>query len=184
MDLKTFLKKIVGTVEQIASSPTRPQQSTSSPSSTQQAPSSPSAAQQTYRPQPAYQAPQRELSETEWLDYFGRILAEDFSRYNVMRNVQVQDLVGNVSDEFQLYATRPRQAYKAEWGMPYTFLLCEGSVAKGVIMVGKSQRQCKYVSFLISKMYAKKLGLPFVSFYMDAPNERGYVVNRIHSYLG
>lgn len=182
MDLKTFLKKIVGTVEQIASSSTKPQQSASS--TTQQAASSPSAAQQTYRPQPACQAPQRDLSESEWINYFGQILAEEFSRYNVMRNVPVQDLVGNVSDEFQLYATRPRQAYRAEWGMPYTFLLCEGSVAKGVVMIGKSQRQWKYVSFLISKMYAKKLGLPFISFYMDAPNERGYVVNRIHSFLG
>ena len=178
MDLKSFLKKIVGTVEDIAKSSTSPQQSASRPST------APSAAQQTYRPQPAYEERQRDLSDAEWINYFGQILAEDFGRYNVMRNVLVQDLVGNVSDEFQLYATRPRQAYKAEWGMPYTFLLCEGSVAKGVIMIGKFQRQCKYVSFLISKMYAKKLGLPFISFYMDAPNEREYVVGRIHKFLG
>lgn len=171
MDLKTFLKKVVGTVEQITSSSTKPQQSTSTPS----------AAQPSY--QPTYQAQQRDLSDAEWINYFKQILAEEFSQYNVMQNVPVQELVGNVSDEFKLYATRPRQAYKAEWGMPYTFLLCEGSVAKGIVMIGKYQKQYKYVSFLISKMYAKKLGLPFISFYMDAPNERNYVVERIKKFM-
>lgn len=171
MDLKTFLKKVVGTVEQITSSSTKPQQSTSTPS----------AAQPSY--QPSYQAQQRDLSDAEWINYFKQILAEEFSQYNVMQNVPVQELVGNVSDEFKLYATRPRQAYKAEWGMPYTFLLCEGSVAKGIVMIGKYQKQYKYVSFLISKMYAKKLGLPFISFYMDAPNERNYVVERIKKFM-
>lgn len=173
MDLKTFLKKVVGTVEQITSSSTRPQQSTSRPST----------AQPSYRPQPTYQAQQRHLSDAEWIHYFKQILAEEFGQYNVMENVPVQDLVGNVSDEFKLYATRPQQAYKAEWGMPYTFLLCEGSVAKGIVMIGKYQKQCKYVKFLISKMYAKKLGLPFISFYMDAPNERDYVVERIKKFM-
>lgn len=171
MDLKTFLKKVVGTVEQITSSSTKPQQSTSTPSTAQ-----PSH-------QPSYQAQQRDLSDAEWINYFKQILAEEFSQYNVMQNVPVQELVGNASDEFKLYATRPRQAYKAEWGMPYTFLLCEGSVAKGIVMIGKYQKQYKYVSFLISKMYAKKLGLPFISFYMDAPNERNYVVERIKKFM-
>ena len=32
---------------------------------------------------------------------------------------------------------------------------------------------------MISRMYAKKMGIPFISFYMDAPNEHDYVVERI-----
>lgn len=179
MDLKTFLRKIAGTVEDIANSATSSQQSSGSPSSSQQS----YRPQPQPQPQPTYQEPQRDRTPAEWLAYFKQILDENFSQYNVMQNVPVQDLVGNVSDEFQLYATRPRQAYKAEWGKPYDFLLCEGSVAKGVIVIGKYQGQYRHVSFLIAKMYAKKLGLPFISFYMDAPNERGYVVNRIRKFM-
>ena len=174
MDLKSFFKKIVGTVEEMTNSSSAPQQPGSRPS----------PAQQPYQPQPTYQEPQRDRSASEWIAYFRQILDENFSQYNVLQNVPVQELVGNVSDEFQLYATRPRQAYKAEWGKPYDFLLCEGSVAKGVIVIGKYQGQYRHVNFLVAKMYAKKLGLPFISFYMDAPNERNYVVNRIHQFMG
>ena len=115
--------------------------------------------------------------------YFRQILAENFGQYSVRENVPVQELVGNVSDEFQLYATRPSQAYKAEWGKPYDFVLCEGDRVKGVVVIGKTQSQYKHVSFLIAKMYAKKMGVPFISFYMDAPNEHDYVVNRIRNYV-
>lgn len=175
MDLKTFLKKVAGTVEEIAKSPSAPQRTSSSPSS----------AQQTCRPQPqpSYQESQPDRSDSEWMAYFRQILAEDFGQYTVREHVPVQELVGNVSDEFQLYATRPRQAYKAEWGKPYDFVLYEGDRVKGVIVIGKYQSQYKHVSFLIAKMYAKKMGVPFVSFYMDAPNEHDYVVNRIRSYV-
>ena len=33
-------------------------------------------------------------------------------------------------------------------------------------------------------MYAKKLGLPYINFYTQMPNERSYVVSRIGKYLG
>ena len=79
---------------------------------------------------------------------------------------------------------RPQQAYKAEWGLPYSFVLFKPEGVKAVILIGKAQSQYKNVKFMISKMYAKKMGVPFISFYMDAPNEHSYVVNRIAGYLG
>lgn len=177
MDIKTFFKKVVSTVEELTSTPSTPSQTSSSPSGT------PSSTRQTYQPQPSYQEPQHDRSETEWMAYFKEILAQEFSQYSVRENVPVQDLAGDVSAEFQFYATRPQQAYKAEWGLPYTFVLFQPDGVKGVILLAQYQKQYKHVKFMVSRMYAKKMGVPFVSFYMDAPNERGYVVERIKSHV-
>ena len=34
-------------------------------------------------------------------------------------------------------------------------------------------------AILIARMYAKKLGIPYIGFYTQYPNERSYVINRI-----
>lgn len=144
--------------------------------------------QQTAQPQPQPQRPvadpQRDRNEVQWQTYFREILAQEFGQYAVRENVPVQDLAGSESVEFKLYENRPQQAYKPEWGLPYTFVLFKPEGVKAVILIGKAQSQYKHVKFMISKMYAKKMGVPFISFYMDAPNEREYVVNRIKGFLG
>ena len=191
MDIKTFFKKVASTLEREVNSGVntiKRELNTSSTSSSPQQ-SAPAQPQQQPQPQPqaqpqqSYQAP-RPSSESGMMAYFKDILTQEFVGCVIRENVPVQDLVGYVADDFQLYATRPRQAYKAEWGKPYNFVLYEGDRIKGVVVIGKRQVECKYVSFLISKMYAKKLGVPFVSFYLDAPNERDYVIERFHKFLG
>ena len=92
-------------------------------------------------------------------------------------------LVGYAADEFKLYSTRPRQAYKAEWGQPYTFVLYQGETPKAVVMLGTGVAHTRKVKFLIARSYAEKLGLPYINFWTDLPNERGYVAGRIHKLL-
>ena len=145
--------------------------------------SNPSPAQQTYRPQaaqpqqPSYEQPER--SEAEWMAYFREILANEFSQFEVRENVPVQDLVGYVADEFKLYKDRPQQAYKAEWGKPYTFVLFNNGLVYGVVMLGNGHCHDSNVKYLISRMYTKKMNVPYINFYTQMPNERGYVIDRI-----
>ncbi|MBO5592013.1 MAG: hypothetical protein J5913_03510 [Prevotella sp.] len=134
----------------------------------------------------AYQEEVKETERTdaEWEAYFREILQDDFSSYTIRENVPVTDLAGFANDEAQLYSTRPRQAYKAEWGKPYTFVLESGGSAKGVVMLGNGHSHDSNVKYLIARMYAKKLGLPYINFYTQMPNERDYVIGRIRKFMG
>ena len=177
MDVKTFFKKILGTLEQEV----KTEVNRAKMQQQQQRPQPQPQAQA--QPQPQQQSSWERRSESEWKAYFREILTQEFSQYAIRENVPVQELAGDASAEFQLYPTRPQQAYKAEWGLPYTFVLYHADSVRGVILIGKNQNQYRKVKFLISKMYAKKMGYPFISFYMDAPNEREYVVERIRGYV-
>ena len=127
--------------------------------------------------------PEREKTPMEWEAYFGEILATEFPQYGVMRHVPVTNIAGYANDTFQLYKTRQSQAYKAEWGEPYTFVLQQGGVFKGVVMLGSGHSHDSNVKYLISRMYAKKMGIPYINFYTQMPNEKDYVVSRIRRFL-
>ena len=142
-------------------------------------PSRPSNVNQ-YRPQQV----EPDKTEAEWKSYFQGIINQEFPSYSVRENVPVTQLAGEAADEFQLYHTRPRQVYKAEWGQPYTFVMSEGGEPKGIVMLGSGHSHSANVKYLISRMYAKKLGLPYINFYTQMPNERDYVVQRIRKFLG
>ena len=137
------------------------------------------------KPQPAATThyEEKERTDSEWLAYFREILATEFSQYSIREKVAVTDVAGFANDEFQLYKTRPTQAYKAEWGQPYTFLLEQAGVPKGVVMLGKGHSHDSNVKYLIARMYAKKAGLPYINFYTQMPNERDYVIGRIRKFL-
>ena len=139
------------------------------------------------KPAPApvhYQAPEQEKTAAEWLAYFREIIHTECPGYEVRENVPVTELAGDVSDEFKLYNTRPRQVYRAEWGKPYTFVLYQTGTPKGVVMLGDGHSHYANVKYLIARMYAKKIGIPYINFYTQMPNERGYVAGRIHRFLG
>ena len=116
-------------------------------------------------------------------DYFAEILSTEFPQYSTKRNVPVTDLAGFATDEFKLYETRPTQAYKAEWGQPYTYVLESGGTPKAVVMLGNGHSHDSNVKYLIARMYAKKLGMPYINFYTQMPNERNYVIGRIRKFL-
>ena len=126
---------------------------------------------------------EREKTDAEWLSYFKDILLTEFPSYTIRENVKVTDLAGFVSDEAQLYTTRPRQVYKAEWGQPYTFVLEAGGSPKGVVMLGNGHSHDSNVKYLVARMYAEKLNLPYINFYTQMPNEKGYVIGRIRKFL-
>jgi hypothetical protein len=171
MDLGKLFSKVVKTVKDSIEAEQR--QTTTSP----QPKSTPQPATTTHYEQ------EKERTDAEWLIYFREILATEFVTYNVRENVPVTDVAGFANDEFQLYQTRPRQVYKAEWGQPYTFLLEQGGSPKGVVMLGKGNSHNSKVKYLIARMYAKKLGIPYINFYTQMPNERDYVIGRIRKFL-
>ena len=140
-------------------------------------------AQPAPRPAEPERAPEREKTAAEWVDYFREILKSEFPSYDIRENVAVTDLVGFVSDEFQLYTTRPYQVYKAEWGQPFTFVLEQNGKAVGVVMLGSGHSHDANVKYLIARVYAEKLNLPYINFYTQMPNERNYVIGRIRKFL-
>ena len=176
MDLKSFLKKVVGTVEREVKAEIKKAEN-----SVQQRPAQ-SQSSQSPQPQPTA-APQREKTSAEWVAYFRDILTSEFGQYSIRENVAVQEIAGNAEDEFQLYKSRPRQVYKAEWGKPYTFVLYQEGMAKGVVMLGNGHSHDSNVKYLIARVYAKKMNIPYINFYTQMPNERDYVIGRIRKFL-
>ena len=62
-------------------------------------------------------------------------------------------------------------------------MLSQGGIPRAVVMLGSGHSHYSNVKYLISRMYAKKAGLPYINFYTQMPNERGYVVERIRKFL-
>ena len=136
------------------------------------------------RPAQVRQTYPESTGEIKPKSYFAEIIATEFPQYGVAEDVPVTDLAGFANDSFQLYETRPYQAYKAEWGAPYSFVLYADGGPKGIVMLGSGHSHCSNVKYLIARAYAKKLGLPYINFYTQMPNERDYVISRIRKFLG
>ena len=133
---------------------------------------------------PAYTEPEPvERTPAEAEVYFEGILRTRFPQYVVRKNVPVEELAGYAADSFQLYKTRPTQTYKAEWGQPYTFVLFGDGGIRGIVMLGNGHSHDANVKYLIARMYAKKMGIPYINFYTQMPNEEEYVVGRIRKFL-
>ena len=129
------------------------------------------------------QEPVREKTAAEWRAYFRDILQSECAGYGIREDVPVTEIAGYSTEDFKLYKTRPRQAYRAEWGQPYTFVLYSGLQPKAVVMLGDGHSHDSNVKYLIARMYAKKFGLPYINFYTQMPNERGYVLSRLRRFL-
>ena len=185
MDLKTLVKKIFGTLEHEVKTEVDRYKSQRQASQQQQQYQQPR--QQYQQPQQQYQQPQQaaqpERSDMEWMAYFREILATEFSQYGIRENVPVQELTGDVSEEFDLWGDRRHQVYKAEWGKPYDFVMYQNGMPKAAIVFGRSNQHKHKVKHLISRMYAKKLNMVYIGFYLQFPNYRDYVVKRINEHL-
>lgn len=168
MDLGKLFSKVVKTVKENIEAEQRPTTTTPQPKPA---------------PQPAAPSFEKARTATEWVTYFREILATEFPQYSVREKVAVTDVVGFANDEFKLYKSRPTQAYKAEWGQPYTFVLEQAGSIKGVVMLGNGHSHDSNVKYLIARMYAKKMGIPYINFYTQMPNERDYVIGRIRRFL-
>lgn len=114
---------------------------------------------------------------------FENILMTNFSQYEIRKDVLVTELVGDTSECFTLYKDRPEQMYKAEWGKPYSFVLYENNKPAAVVMLGDGHSHDSEVKYLISRMYCKKINIPYINFYTQFPNTTGYVISRINQFL-
>ena len=173
MDIKQFFSSVARTIKREVTSEIN--KAKYSQPSTSQAQPTPSQSQ----PQHAEPAFRRERTDAEWVAYFKEILTKEFPQYAIRENVTVQELAGNLNEEFQLYKSRPRQAYKAEWGQPYSFVLYEGGIARGVVMLGKGHSHDSNVKYLIARKYANRIQLPYINVYTQMDNESDYVIARI-----
>ena len=127
--------------------------------------------------------PAPERSDAEWCAYFRGIIEAEFPDCELRQDVPVTELVGDAADEFKLYESRPCQVYRAEWGQPFTFVLYRSGAPTGIVMLGSGHSHSASVKYLIARMYATKIGLPYVHFYTQMPNERAYVAGRLHRFL-
>ena len=128
--------------------------------------------------------PRENYSDLQWREYFRAIIASQYPLMTVREDVPVTDIAGYAEDVFQIYETRPRQVYKAEWGQPYTFVLYAAGTPKGVVMLGNGHSHDENVKYLVARKYSQKAGLPYINFYTQMPNEREYVVSRLQRFLG
>ena len=174
MDIKQFFSTVAKTIKKEVTTEINKAKYSQQHTSSQAQPAQPQS--QPQQPQEVYQ---RERTDAEWVAFFKEILTTEFPQYTFRENVPVQELVGDLNEEFQLYSSRPRQAYKAEWGKPYSFVLYDASTAKAVVMLGKGHSHDSNVKYLIARKYANRIQLPYINFYTQMPNERSYVVSRI-----
>lgn len=116
--------------------------------------------------------------------FFEYVIRVECPQYTIRKDIPVTELVGNAEDRFRLYETRPEQVYKAEWGQPYDFVLYQNGKPAAVVMLGDRHSHNINVKYLIARMYAKKLGLPYINFYTQFPNTADYVARRLHHFLG
>ena len=62
-------------------------------------------------------------------------------------------------------------------------MLYQGGVPVGIVMLGAGSSHHKNVKYLVSRMFAKKMRLPYINFYTQMDNERAYVVKRIKEFM-
>lgn len=115
--------------------------------------------------------------------FFEYVIRVECPQYAIRKDIPVTDLVGNAEDRFRLYETRPEQVYKAEWGQPYNFVLYQNGKPAAVVMLGDRHSHDVNVKYLIARMYAKKLSLPYINFYTQFPNTADYVARRLHYFF-
>lgn len=124
-----------------------------------------------------------DLNDEQIMAYFRDVLVTEFPEYTIKENVEVTELVGDANDSFQLYKSRPYQVYKAEWGQPYSFVIYKCETLKAVVMLGDKRSHHERVKFLISRVYAKKIDVPYLGFYTHFDNNIDYIVARINKCL-
>ena len=115
--------------------------------------------------------------------FFEYVIRVECPQYAIRKDIPVTELVGNAEDRFRLYETRPEQVYKAEWGQPYNFVLYQNGKPTAVVMLGDRHSHDVNVKYLIARMYAKKLGLPYINFYTQFPNTADYVARRLQYFF-
>ncbi|MBQ1201429.1 MAG: hypothetical protein IIX59_05565, partial [Alistipes sp.] len=64
-----------------------------------------------------------------------------------------------------------------------TFVVAREGRGVAGSMLAEKWKQYNNVKYLISKMYMKKLGIPYIPFYTEMKNDIGYVVERLAKHI-
>lgn len=107
------------------------------------------------------------LPEGDLSDYFAGILAENFSEFQVKKNLAAAELN---------FAGAELQAKK------YDFVLFQNEKVKAVMMLTPHNRD-NNMAFKNARAASEKAGVPFINFYTHYDNEKSYVIQRIKKFL-
>lgn len=121
-------------------------------------------------------------TDVEAKAYFKGILASDFAQYEIREDVPVSALGGSSVSDFNLYTDNLRQ-YSTTEGRAFDFGLYQSGALKAVISLGGPGSHNRKKKYLVSRMFALKAGVAYINFYTHLPNDRDYIVNRIHKLL-
>ena len=94
-----------------------------------------------------------------------KILASEFSSYQVQKNVDPRSL--GATDTHLL---------------PYAYLISQGGQNKLIIMM-PDKNTCSTRAYRFSRQFAEKSGITLINFLIHSPNEESYIINRLHQYL-
>ena len=119
-------------------------------------------------------------NKKDWTTYFRAIIANRFPNLTIDEEVPVSQVAEEMYEVCKRNAARTYQAYKAEWGAPYTFVLSSEGIPRCILMLADwAERPENKVKYLISKMFAKKMNIPYLYFYTNMKNEESYCIKRI-----
>jgi len=96
-------------------------------------------------------------------DYFAKILAENFSEYEVKQDISPASLGGG--------------------GRNLDFGLYKGGTLKGVVVLVEHNRD-NNKAYKDAKATCASKKIPFINFYLHMPNEKDFVIYRIGHMLG
>jgi hypothetical protein len=98
--------------------------------------------------------------------WFVALVQEKLPQFQIQENVVIAELFG------------------AQWdGKPYDIVLYEGGAVKGVITLVEHNKD-NNKAYKNSRTAAQEAGVPFINFYLQMPNETGFVLNRIKRLTG
>lgn len=96
-------------------------------------------------------------NKKDWTTYFRAIIANRFPNLMIDEEVPVSQVAEEMYEVCKRNAARTYQAYKAEWGAPYTFVLSSEGIPRCILMLADwAERPENKVKYLISKIFAKK----------------------------
>ncbi|MCQ2427693.1 MAG: hypothetical protein MJ137_04745 [Clostridia bacterium] len=102
----------------------------------------------------------------EWTDYFGSVLADDFSDYSVEREVPASALDAGAHPKCK----------------PVSFLMKKnGSPVLAIMLV--TTKSYRWFSTQQTESVCRELGIPTLRFYEQCENNRDYVADRIRKAL-
>jgi hypothetical protein len=119
-------------------------------------------------PQPqaqTYAQPEPEVVEIPVDQKLDKILASEFSSYQVEKNVDPRTM--GATDRSLL---------------PYAYVISQFGQPKLILML-PDRNTCSTKAYRFSKAFAEKSGITLINFLLNSENKESYIIDRLHQYL-